>query len=96
MSLINHDDLDDIGVLSHYIIQLRGSGHFLPYDDYALLEKWLKEAGDLDSLLVILSEILPDLYGSTTFKKRPVPRLTMVDKKVCRRIRETAMHSATL
>lgn len=45
-----------------YILEHRGSGHFLPYNDYELVRQWVARSNGAEELLLILSDLLPEYY----------------------------------
>jgi len=88
MSIINLDGLPARELIAQYIIELKGSGHMLPYSDYEYIEIWLREVSDnSDTLLLVLSEILPDYFGEGDDKKAR-RSLKGVHKKVIQVSRE--------
>ncbi|RZA22457.1 MAG: hypothetical protein EOP10_15460 [Proteobacteria bacterium] len=84
MSFIPPEQLDGPNLIAQFIIEYRGRGHFLPYDDHLLLRRWLKDAGDADTLLLILSDLIPKFFATSTALGKHPPSLTRLDKKVCR------------
>lgn len=88
MSLLNIDELTPQHQLAQYVLEFRGQGHCLPYQDYEILKEWfLASAGDHDRLLLILSDVLPD-YFNRPGRNLP-PDLKGVRKKVLKRIKES-------
>ena len=91
MSRMDVDGLSPSGLVTQYVIECMGTGHFLPYEDNQLIETWIKAAPTLDDLLLILSELLPP-YFSSQGKKRPPPRsLKGIHAKVLKGLREQTM-----
>lgn len=74
-------------LVSQYIIEYRGKGHFLPYQDYNIIRSWLKRVHSSDDLLLVLSEIIPEYYQKHADKTHP-PSLAKIRKQVERRLRE--------
>lgn len=62
MSHVNLGSLTPRGLISQYVLECMGRGFFLPYEDYALIDEWLKLSPTTDDLLVLLSELLPDYF----------------------------------
>ena len=50
MSVIPPEQLDGPNLIAQFIIEYRGRGHFLPYDDNRFITKWLQLAGSADEL----------------------------------------------
>jgi hypothetical protein len=72
-----------------YILELRGQGHFLPYQDYEIVADWIKAAGSEDDLLIVLSETLPEFFVVPAGSK---PKsLSSVHKKVLKALKTRAM-----
>ncbi len=86
MSFLSPTFLEGQKLITQYIIEYRGRGHFLPYDDHRIIERWLELMPDADSLLLILSDLVPDFYAKGAERSQP-PSLARLDKKV-RRILE--------
>ncbi|MCX6130263.1 MAG: hypothetical protein NTX25_14520 [Proteobacteria bacterium] len=81
MSYIPPEQLEGASLITQYVIDCRAKGHFLPYDEHRLLNKWLALSSDADALLVILSDILPEFYAKGQHKSQP-PSLSRLDKKL--------------
>lgn len=65
MSYVDLANASPEDVITHFVLQCRGNGgHFLPYTDNQIVSSWLKEAGDPDELLVVLSEALPTYFNN--------------------------------
>lgn len=65
MSYYNLETTHPQDVIVSYVLELSRQGCFLPYGDYEIVGKWLKRVeGDVDELLLVLSEVLPDYYSS--------------------------------
>lgn len=72
-----------------YILELRGQGHFLPYQDYEIVSGWIDAAGSEDDLLIVMSEILPEFFVVPAGSK---PRsLTSVNKRILKALKTRAM-----
>ena len=67
--------------IADYIIALRNRGPFLPYSDYLLIEHWIERCPNLDKLLLVLDDILPNLFANNDSTKMP-PSLKKVANKV--------------
>lgn len=68
--------------LVQFVISCRQQGHFLPYQDYQLLEEWLELAHHPNDLLAILDEQLPRLYRPCQKQGQPLPSLRSLQKLV--------------
>lgn len=82
MSFIPPDQLDGPNLIAQFIIEYRGRGHFLPYDDHLLVKKWIEQAGDVDTLLLVLSDIIPKFFKAAAEQGKHPPALTRLDRKV--------------
>lgn len=92
MSFLDLDTLPDHRLIAQYVIEHRGQGLFLGYEDYELINSWLTAAGSADSLLVILSDVLPRFFESRRDRRHP-PSLKGVDRRVIKRISETRLRA---
>lgn len=93
MTLLNLDALGPAELISQYVIQLRGKGHTLPYDDYEFINQWLNTGIDSEQLLLVLSDILPELYENEDSAKRIPSSLRKVHKRVMKKIQHCLMLS---
>ncbi len=87
MTLINLDDLSPRELIAQYVIECRNKGHILPYDDYQVIDAWLSQGVTADQLLLILADILPEVYEAKASRSFP-PSLKRVQSRVTKRIRE--------
>ena len=90
MSFIDLDKLSPEDLILHYVLECRGNGHFLPYQDYQIIDDWLKAAPDADELLLVLSDVLPPYFQGDGRRDKP-RSLGGAQKMVLRRLRDKAM-----
>ena len=89
MSFLDLDKLAPEDMILQYVLECRGKGLFLPYQDYQVIDEWLSAAPDQDELLLILSDVLPVFFGGTDDRR---PRsLAGVRKLVLSRLKDHAM-----
>ena len=61
---MNIETLTPEELIATFVIESKGSGHFLAYEDHDIVRNWVKTAkGDTDRLLLILSEIIPAYFN---------------------------------
>ena len=88
MSLTDIDNLGDHQLISHYISEVRGCGLVLSYSDYYLISNWIEEAGgNVDLVLLVLSEILPPFYEAPQHRQKYKYALRYLNKKIQNSIR---------
>jgi hypothetical protein len=63
MSYLDLEKLAPEDLILHYVLECRGQGLFLPYQDYQIIEEWLSALPDTDELLLVLSEVLPEFFA---------------------------------
>ena len=91
MSFLDLDKLSPEDLIVHYVLECRGSGLFLPYQDYQIIEDWLAATADADELLLVLSDVLPSYFGKGTGQSgRPRP-LGGCRKLVLSRLKDLGM-----
>jgi len=90
LSYIPSEQLQGSALIAQYVIDLRAKGHFLPYDEHRIINKWLAAADDADTLLLILADLLPPFYTKAQNRTHP-PSLSRLDKKVTQ-ILDTRRH----
>ena len=94
---MTHVDLDKLApedLILHYVLECRGQGLFLPYQDYQIIDEWLGALPDPDELLLVLSEVLPEFFKTTRngAEADAKPRsLSGVRKLVLSRLKDRAM-----
>lgn len=91
MSYLDLDQLTAQGLIVQYVVECRGKGFFLPYTDYEIIQTWLQSAADVDELLLILSEILPEFYAKKAATNAHPPSLAAVQRRVGERLRDIKM-----
>lgn len=79
-------DEEAVRQVTEYIIAIRNRGPALPYKDHELIIQWTRICPHTQHLLLVLDDILPELYLNTSPSKKP-PSLKMVQKKVEKNIR---------
>lgn len=61
MSLLDVDRLSPLDLVTQYILEIRGRGHFVTREESTLIQSWLELAGNRpEDLILILEEILPE------------------------------------
>ena len=86
MSFMNIDELSGKELIVQYVLQCKSQGLFLSAVEHKVIERWLSLVGhDYQSLLLILSEVLPSFFSKKTSKAAP---LSFIDKKVATLIKE--------
>jgi len=90
MSFVDLENLSPQELIAQYVLECRGQGHCLPYEDYEIIAHWLKLVDDPDELLVALSEDLPKFFESHTRQAHPPP-LKRVRKLVEKKLRSASM-----
>ena len=77
-------------IITGYIIECRDRGHFLTYSDHEIIEGWINQANQLEGLLGVLHQVIPEYYEQNAHKTCP-PKLEHVDKEIKSRLLEKAM-----
>ena len=90
MSWQNLDNMNDRALVMHYVLEKRAHGHFLPYQDYAIIDNWLSLAKDVDQLLIGLEQYLPP-YFQRFCQHNHAPSLKGIDKTICRYLKDAAL-----
>ena len=88
MSIVSLDILTNSGVVTQYVVELLGAGHFLSRDDHARIERWLTQCSSPDELLLILDDVLPARLEKARLKGKKVFSLAAIGKTVERRIKD--------
>jgi hypothetical protein len=83
VSFTDPDSMTPAELVAQYVLGLKGSALFLPYQDYAVIDEWLTNSRDVDELLLVLSEVLPNLFDAGSRKK---PSLVAVQGFVLKRL----------
>lgn len=88
MSLIDPEFLKNKQLIVQYLLEQRGSGHSLPYDDYLTINEWVKRAPTADHLLIILSDLIPRYYRQSIDKIGRPGSLNGIKKKVMTELKQ--------
>lgn len=91
MSILNFDQMSDRQLIAQYILEFRNRGLFLPYSDYRIIESWLQHAKS-DTLLLILSDILPDFFEKSQKDAQP-PTIQRLNRLVLKNIKEHSLRT---
>jgi len=67
--------------IAQYVVSIRQSGVFLPYDDYNVIDQWLNISQDVDRIVTVLSELLPPYFDAKR-QKGFLPGLKGISRKV--------------
>lgn len=81
MSYVPESHLQGQNLIVQYLVEFRGRGHFLPYDDHLIIRRWLERCDDADTLLLVLADFIPAFYGKNNLTAQP-PSLKRLDRKV--------------
>ena len=87
MSLIDPSLLSPQDLVAQFIVECRGKGLMLPYQEYGLIDEWLALAEDADALLLVLSDVLPGYFQGPKSGRS----LRGVHRLVVSRLRDRAM-----
>jgi len=88
VSIIDLDKLTPQALVAQFVIECRGQGTFLQYDDYQIIDEWVSSTPDTDTLLLILSEVLPEYFLARNGVRAKARSLKAARKKVLSRIRK--------
>ncbi len=92
MSIIDINEVSEYMLVSQYVVELFGAGHFLSRDDYMRIERWLLLSGSSDELLVVLEDLLPRRVEKAREKGKKLFSLSSINKAVEKRLNDrTAM-----
>jgi hypothetical protein len=92
MSLIDYDSLSAVAVLSHYIVESKGFGHFLAREDVSIIEKWLTLAnGNAEFVILQLEGILNKKIERQKATGVKLISLKSIDKRVSKRIEDNKL-----
>ncbi|MBC61257.1 MAG: hypothetical protein CMP11_02275 [Zetaproteobacteria bacterium] len=87
MSLVDIEKLSAEALVAQFILESKDKGLFLSYLDYDFIHLWLKEAGgDVDLVLLVLSEILPDYFKKR--EQKSTSPLKFIHTAVIKKIRQ--------
>lgn len=91
MSFLDLDKLSPEDLILHYVLEVRGRGHFLPYSDYQIIDEWLLAVKDPDELLLVLADVLPDFFAKKAEGGGQPRSLAGARRLVLRRLQDRAM-----
>lgn len=72
-------------LIAQYVLECRGRGVMLPYDDYRIIDRWVELFDSPDHLLLILDEHLPS-YFEKAQERSITPNLRGIDKTVTKKL----------
>lgn len=78
------DNLSPPELIAQYVLECRGAGALLPYDDYSIIHEWISAMPNTNQLLLILADTLPDYFAGSMGR---TPRsLKAVKKRILQKI----------
>ena len=78
------EQLSSSELVSQFILERQGRGPCLPYKDHGMVQSWLEASkNDVDRLLLILSDLIPEKKKTGT--ERPLP-LKVYHKRIIERL----------
>ena len=86
MSMIDINNMSPSGMVSQYVVEVLGAGHFLSREDYTRVEEWLRMAASAEDLLLVLEDVLPARVEKARAKGKKVFSLSSVRKSVEKRL----------
>lgn len=93
MTSIPRPEENIVELISGFVVECRGRGHFLPYSDHEIIKSWIETAPDTQTLLGVLDEVLPEFYSKHQDKNCP-PELKGINRKIKKRLRDVSVFKA--
>ena len=75
------EKLNSKRLVTEYVVSIRNRGAFLSYADHQIIDEWLQTCPDVDSLLLTLDDILPEIFSRKSGDRHP-PGLKYARKAV--------------
>ena len=86
MTIADTNNMNDMSLIVHFVIETRNRGLFLPYQDLEIIESWVNSCSNANDLLLLLDEHLPSFYRK--YEDRPFPpSLSRVRNFILKKIR---------
>lgn len=80
---------ESVAMICEFVIECRAKGHFLPPSDIELIKGWLMLTPHVDTLVLALSNILPDFFSEDSDRK--IPRsLKGINRRVITQLKHAA------
>ena len=88
-SFLDYENLEEIELISRYVMETTNKGHFLPYEDYDIIKKWMSCSDNIDHLLAVLDEVFEELHINADQNKikRSNLKLKNINKKVLNKLK---------
>ncbi len=75
-------------LIAQFVLECRDTGAFLPYGDYSVIQEWVMAMPDIEHLLLILADTLPEYFSNASGR---TPRgLRGARKKILQKISAAA------
>lgn len=89
MSLIDIEQLSPLALVTQYILETRGKGHFVTRDEAGLIQSWLNLANnEPEAVIVALEDILPKKVAKAAASNKKAVSLTGLNRSVIKRLSE--------
>lgn len=88
MSIMDLDSLSPVALVTQFIVEKRGKGHFVTRDEMTLIQGWLEHAqGNPDDVILVLEEILEKKIKQKDDRQKIISLLS-IQKSVLKRLQE--------
>lgn len=62
------ENLSSPELIAQFVLECRGTGTVLPYDDYSIIQEWMAILPNTEHLLLILADVLPTYFAGKAGK----------------------------
>lgn len=89
MSLLDVDQLSPLDLVTQYILEVRGRGHFVTREESSLIQTWLEIAGNQPEILILVLEgILPDRLVKARAAKQKNVTMAGINRSVRKQLED--------
>lgn len=77
--IVDYENLSESKLITQLILEMKGKGHMLPYDDYLIINKWVGLCQNKFVLYGTLQKELSNYFGKEGNKTKS---LKSIDRKI--------------
>lgn len=89
MSFMDVDQLSPLDLITQYVLEVRGRGHFVTREESSVIQSWLDLAGNQPEIVIlVLAEIFPDRLAKALAAKRKNVTMAGINRSVRKKLEE--------
>ena len=89
MSFVDIDNLSPLDLVTQYVLEVRGRGHFITREESSLIQSWLDIAGNQPEIVILALEgILPERLAKAREANKKNVSMAGINKSVRKKLED--------